>query len=107
METRVHLIAWEFEVPAVNREEFERVYGGAGDWAAFFARAAGYLGTSLLRDVARPGTYVTIDRWRSENDFLAFLECARPAYEALDLRCRGLASGERRLGAFVAPGDEA
>jgi heme-degrading monooxygenase HmoA len=61
-------------------EEFERVYGPNGDWAEFFRRGSGYIGTELLRDVEVPGRYVVIDRWESAEDYNAFAVEHRDEY---------------------------
>lgn len=96
-----HVLVWEFRVPAAHREEFERRYGPAGDWARLFARGEGYLGTQLLRDAADPGRYLTLDRWRSAADWEAFRAAHAADYAALDAMCEALTTDERALGAHV------
>jgi len=59
-----------------------------------------YQGTELLRDAYIPGSYLTIDRWASEEDFRAFRKDHDPEYESLDRTCDALTSREnphRRL----------
>jgi heme-degrading monooxygenase HmoA len=87
---------WEFRVAAGQREEFVRVYGPEGDWAALFRRAGGYLGTLLLHDGADAERFVTVDRWQSEADFRAFKATFARQYAALDARC----DAETSLGSF-------
>ncbi len=97
-------ILWTYDVLPEAAEEFERAYGAAGDWAALFRRFEGYSGTELLRG---PGNaYLTIDRWRSREDFDAFMAAAGADYEALDRSTGRLTLAERRLGSWeaVAPG---
>ena len=48
------MIALVFSYEASDVDEFVRVYGPEGDWAAFFRRGRGYIGTELLRDVELP-----------------------------------------------------
>jgi len=46
--------------------------------------------------VARPGRFLTIDRWQDERDWRSFRDAFGPAYEALDARFEGLAEVEQR-----------
>ena len=68
------MIALLFTYDVADGEEFERVYGPEGEWAAFFRDGRGYVGTELLRDIEAPGRYLVVDRWESReayNDFVA------------------------------------
>ncbi|HEV8255177.1 MAG TPA: antibiotic biosynthesis monooxygenase family protein, partial [Vicinamibacteria bacterium] len=67
-------VVWEFRVLPDKRYEFERRYGGDGDWARLFRLADGYAGTTLLRDAEDPGRYVTIDAWRDREAYAWFRE---------------------------------
>ena len=49
------MIALVFSYEVSDAAEFERVYGPEGDWAEFFRRGRGYVGTELLRDIEHPG----------------------------------------------------
>jgi heme-degrading monooxygenase HmoA len=94
------VLAWRFTVAAERRAEFERIYGADGDWARLFRRHAGFLGTQLL--VGADGIYLTLDRWRSEADWIDFKHAHAEAYAALDRACEALTLAEERLGAFAA-----
>ncbi len=59
--------------------------------------SAGFLGTDLHRDAVRASRFLTIDRWRNEEDWRSFLHAFGPAYESLDARLEGLAVAERSL----------
>lgn len=93
-------IVWRYAVKPEARAEFEAAYGPAGDWAALFARAGGFLGTELLR--GEGGTYLTIDRWRARADFDSFLAAHRADYDALDRRAEGWTIEEHKIGSFDA-----
>ena len=67
------VIALVFRYEVRDPEEFERVYGPDGEWAQFFRRGVGYIGTELLRDVEEPERYLVIDRWESAEAYNAFL----------------------------------
>jgi heme-degrading monooxygenase HmoA len=95
-------LLWTFEVAAARAAEFERVYGPDGDWARLFGRAPGYLGTELLKDVLRPGRYLTIDRWTDTAAFEAFKHEWKAEYDTLDRLCESLTTSETPLGAFEA-----
>ena len=91
---------WEFRVRPDKVAEFERAYGPDGDWARLFRRAAGYLDTMLLKDSVNEHRYLTIDRWRSEDDYQEFRRRYGAQYGELDRRCGGLTVQERSLGTF-------
>ena len=67
------MIALVFRYEVRDPEEFERVYGPVGEWAEFFRRADGYIGTELLRDLEEPERYLVIDRWEAVDAYNAFL----------------------------------
>ena len=98
---------WEFEVVPEQQAEFEANYGPDGRWARLFRRANGYLGSELLRDRAQPLHYLTIDRWASREDWLAFRREYAAEYERLDREFEGLTTREAPLGEFAPAGHEA
>lgn len=93
-------VLWEFEVDAASRAAFESAYGEDGAWVALFRRGDGYGGTSLLRDSAHPGRYLTVDRWQSRAHYEAFQQQHAAAYAALDRRCENLTLAEKLIGYF-------
>jgi len=88
---------WEYDVPGERAGPFAEVYASDGAWARLFGRAAGYLGTELYRDAAKPGRFLTIDRWQDEQHWRSFLDVFGPAYQALDAELEGMASAERSV----------
>ena len=91
---------WEFEVSPELAADFERHYGPTGTWARLFRRSPDYIETSLLRDNAVPGRYLTVDRWRSEDAYIAFKSAFATQYVQLDNECAQLTVAERCLGGF-------
>jgi heme-degrading monooxygenase HmoA len=89
---------WEFHVAPERIEAFQAAYGPSGDWASLFRRASGYLRTELLRDVARPGRFLTIDYWESAAAWREFRARFAAEYEALDARCAELTISETEVG---------
>ncbi|HEY5722235.1 MAG TPA: hypothetical protein VIT45_07920 [Allosphingosinicella sp.] len=96
---------WRYQVDREASEAFERSYGPDGDWARLFARGSGFLGTELLSAVDRGSgdalVYATIDRWRTRQDWDAFLADHGEAYHALDLRLENLTIEEQDLGDWL------
>ncbi len=45
-----------------------------------------FAGTELFRSADRRNRFITIDRWRDESDWTAFLEQRQEPYQALDGR---------------------
>ena len=74
------MLALVFTYEARDPDEFERVYGPEGEWAEFFRRGAGYVGTELMRDVETPGRYLVVDRWESRDAYQAFVAEHRDEY---------------------------
>ena len=100
---------WEYEVPGDQVAAFTAAYDADGPWAELFARADGFLGTELYRDAAQAGRFLTIDRWRNEQDWRSFLQAFAPAYHSLDAQLEGLAAAEQSLfeGSSYQPSDSA
>ena len=98
---QVFVVVWQFEVAEQNIAAFEAAYGADGAWARLFRSSSKYAGTELLRDAYVPGSYVTIDRWESEEDFRAFRKHHDAGYEELDRACDALTARETRIGAYT------
>jgi heme-degrading monooxygenase HmoA len=92
---------WEYRVAPGREADFEQTYGPDGAWARLFRRDPDYLGTDLLRDATRPGRYVTVDRWSSEESWRRFRGLHATDYEALDLEGATLTTEETHLGDFA------
>jgi heme-degrading monooxygenase HmoA len=95
------VVIWKFEIADEKVTGFEAAYGPEGAWAKLFRSSPNYLGTELLRDAYVPLSYVTIDRWKSEEAFRAFRREHDGDYEKLDRQCDALTSRETRVGAFT------
>jgi heme-degrading monooxygenase HmoA len=95
------VVVWQFEVTEDNVADFEAAYGAEGSWAQLFRTSPEYHGTELLRDAYVPGSYLTIDRWTSDEAFRTFRKEHDSEYETLDRRCDALTSKETRVGAYT------
>lgn len=96
------IVVWQFEIAEEKTAAFEAAYGPEGEWARLFRGSPEYHGTELLRDAYIPGTYLTIDRWTSEEAYRNFRKEHDTAYETLDRRCDALTARETRIGAYTA-----
>jgi heme-degrading monooxygenase HmoA len=96
------VVVWQFEIAEEKIAAFEAAYGPEGAWAQLFRNSASYLGTELLHDAYVAGSYLTIDRWASEDDFRAFRRDHDAEYETIDRSCDALTSRETRIGAYTA-----
>jgi heme-degrading monooxygenase HmoA len=94
----MHVIAWSYRVASGRERDFEALYAADGEWSRLFAGSPDYLGTQLLRDVDDPSRYVTLDRWRTREDYEAFLQVMHEDYAALDRRGDALTDAEVRIG---------
>jgi heme-degrading monooxygenase HmoA len=100
----VFVRVWQFRVASERAEEFCRVYGPGGDWAALFAREIGFLGTELLQSATHPNIYLTIDSWDSEGAWAAFLRAWGDEYAELDRSSGELTIAEGEIGSYLSPG---
>jgi heme-degrading monooxygenase HmoA len=94
------VVIWQFEIAEDKIAAFEAACGVDGAWARLFRSSPEYRGTELLRDAYVPGSYLTIDRWSSEEAFRAFRKDHDADYETLDRACDALTSREARIGAY-------
>jgi heme-degrading monooxygenase HmoA len=95
------VVVWQFEIAEEKVAGFEATYGPEGTWAKLFRTSPDYLGTELLRDAYISGSYLTVDRWASEDAFRAFRKDHDADYEKLDRDCDALTSRETRIGAYI------
>ena len=94
------MIALVFSYEVRDREAFEQAYGSDGEWAQFFRRGRGYIGTELLQDVETPGRYLVVDRWESADAYNAFAAEHREEYVRRVDDTRYLYDQELRFGTF-------
>jgi heme-degrading monooxygenase HmoA len=99
----MYVIVWEFIVRPEEIDAFVAAYKSDGAWAQLFAQAEGYAGTELLSstDSDQAATFVTIDRWKTTEDFTRFQEHFGNEYRRLDTQLEGLTLRERKLGTFI------
>jgi quinol monooxygenase YgiN len=91
---------WEFQVHPDYRAEFESSYGMHGEWINLFQRHPAYIRTDLLRDRNDLLRFLTIDSWKSREQYLSFREEFQYEFEALDAKCEAFTISEQSLGDF-------
>jgi len=95
-----YVIVWEFWTRPGSEAEFIEKYGPEGAWARFFRESEGYIRTELVRDVTEARRFLTLDYWKSEEEFNRFRKQNLAEYERLDKEFEGLTERETHLGAF-------
>jgi quinol monooxygenase YgiN len=102
-----YIYIWEFRVQPATVGDFIDLYGPGGDWTNLFQRAAGWLGTDLLRDRHDPLRFITIDRWESKVAFDESHDEFAAEFDRLDRLGESLTVAEKTLGRFqLIPGTE-
>jgi heme-degrading monooxygenase HmoA len=94
------VIALVFRYDVRDTETFEEVYGADGEWAKFFRRGAGFIGTELLRDLEDPDRYIVIDRWESIDAYNLFISEHQKEYLERSDESRMYYLQELRFGTF-------
>ena len=97
----MYVIVWEFRIKQDQDTKFIKQYGRDGTWARFFQRGEGYIRTELVRDVSDRERFLTLDYWRSEEEFKKFREQNLAEYERLDRECERLTETETCVGTLV------
>lgn len=93
-------VVWQFIVKERTVDRFLQAYGPDGAWSRLFREHPGFLGTTLLRDVANPRRFLTIDAWETPSHRDRMLSLARDEYSSLDDLFAGLTESEVEIGVF-------
>jgi len=91
---------WEYQVHPDHSTEFESSYGVTGEWVSLFQQHPGYIRTELLKDHNDPLRFLTIDTWKSREQYLSFREEFQKEFEAIDTKCEAYTIKEKFLGDF-------
>jgi heme-degrading monooxygenase HmoA len=94
------VIVWEFRVKHDRLAEFKDAYRPAGAWAQLFRKASGFIETELLRDRDDRARFITVDKWKSRDDYDAFRAEHDAEYLAIDARTEKFTDFEGRIGVF-------
>lgn len=102
----MYWVVWSYDVKPARARAIERAYGPDGDWVRLFARAPGFVETELRHETDNASHYVTIDRWRTREDYRRFKDAFRTEYETLDARCIAMTDAEHKVGDFETTAQE-
>lgn len=91
---------WEYNVLEDQVDAFKKAYKTNGDWCQLFIKSDAYIQSEFYSDKNNPCRFVTIDIWKSSEDFAAFKKAHKKDYEALDFRCEDLCDIEVFVGEF-------
>jgi heme-degrading monooxygenase HmoA len=95
------VVIWEFHVRPGMERAFEKNYGADGSWARLFREGEGFVATELSRDVKKPGRYLTLDFWSSQEAYESFRDQHAVRYHEIDAECEELTGGEVEIGKFA------
>ena len=95
------VVVWQFEIAEEKVAGFEAAYGPEGAWAQLFRTSPDTGEPNCCATPMFLASYLTIDRWTSEEAFRAFRKEHDSEYEVLDRQCDALTSRETRVGAYT------
>jgi quinol monooxygenase YgiN len=95
-------VVWNFETVPDQGEEFERFYGADGDWTKLSRRSRSFLGSSFLKDLARPERYVLVEYWSEMVVYEKHLAAFDREMKAIEEKRQGLVERVYPLGVFTA-----
>lgn len=95
-------IMFQFEVKAGQEPAFEELYGAHGDWTTLNRPTRSYLGSSFLRDQARPSRYVVIEYWSEMLVYEQHRAYRSDVIAAVEAKRKALVDSVEPLGVFTA-----
>ena len=95
-------IMWQFEVKSGKEKQFEALYGADGDWTTLNRPTRSYLGTSFLRDQARPSRYMVIEYWSEMLVYEQHRASRSAKIDAIEARRAELVDAMEPLGIYAA-----
>ena len=95
----MYLIIWEYRIKPGCEGAFEKDYGADGVWVRFFQKGAGYIKTTLHKNLEKERSYFTFDYWDSEQRYKEFSQAHADEYAAIDRACDELTEIEVKHGA--------
>jgi heme-degrading monooxygenase HmoA len=96
-----YLVIWEFRVQRGMEAAFEKSYGPEGIWARLFRNGEGFVATELSRDEKKPGRYLTLDFWSSQEAYESFRAAHAARYKEIDAECEEMTESEIEIGKFA------
>ena len=98
-----YVVLWRYRAAAGKEAKLVPFFSAGGPWAQLHGASKDWLGIELLADDERPGEFVSIERWKSEEAASAFAGEHEADLDRLDRQIEKLTASEQRIGAFVPP----
>ena len=95
-------VVWHIEIVPDQGEAFERFYGADGEWTAVSRRSRSFLGSSFLKDLARPERYLLIEYWSEMLVYERHLADFNSDLHELELQRQNFVVRMEALGVFSA-----
>ena len=95
-------VMWQFDVKNGREDEFEKLYGPDGDWAALNRQTRSYLGSSFLHDQNRSSRYLLIEYWSEMVVYEQHRASRSATIEAIETRRSELLEAVEPLGIYTA-----
>ena len=93
-------IIWEYKVKPEQAAKFEEAYGKNGEWDKLFKQSKAYKGTELVVKDLENQVYMTIDSWKSLEQYEQFIQKNSKEYKRLDKKFNNLTLEEKEIGIF-------
>jgi len=93
-------VIWEYKVKTDQIEKFEEIYNKDGEWVRFFKKSRAYKKTELIVKDKENSIYMTIDTWKTLEQYELFIKTHQKEYKRLDNSCRKLTIEENEIGIF-------
>lgn len=95
-----YVVIWSYEVSDDHVPGFSNAYGGRGPWHSLFQKAHGYIKSDLLQDDTSYNHYITLDYWKTQEDYKDFTIDFHEQYQSIDMDCENLTLREEYIGGF-------
>lgn len=93
-------IIWEYKVKPEQVEKFELAYGKNGDWVKLFKLSKAFKQTELVVKDLENHLYMTIDTWKSLEQYESFKKQNQKEYNRLNKILNNLVTEKKEIGIF-------
>ncbi len=93
-------VIWEYKVKPEKASEFEAAYGKEGEWSRFFKQSKAFKGSELIVKDLENHVYMTIDKWKSIEQYDQFMQQNMKEYKRLDQKLAAYTILKEEIGIF-------
>lgn len=93
----MYQVFWELKVKFKDREKMEKFYDPKGEWVRFFSKSTGYEGSEVLESGEGDNTFLIIDEWLSEEDFMACIQSRKADFALLEEKANAVSRTRKRI----------